>query len=194
MKIYTKTGDTGKTSLLGGNRVDKDCMEIDAIGEVDELNSCIGILVEEANDESYARVRNRLLSIQHNLFTLGSMIAAVQTTVVKIPVLKKSDITKLEKWIDTITDELPPLTQFILPGGGECATVSFFARAICRRAERRVVELKKENRTLSPVAVQYLNRLSDFLFVLGRWFNLKEGLKDVPWEKPRSGVKKRKKA
>lgn len=194
MKIYTKTGDTGKTSLLGGNRVDKDCMEIDAIGEVDELNSYIGVLVEEAQDESYARVRNRLLSIQHNLFTLGSMIAAAQTSVVKIPVLTKADITKLEKWIDAMTRELPPLTQFILPGGGECATASFFARAICRRAERRVVELKKENTLLSPIAVQYLNRLSDFLFTLARWFNLKEGIKDVPWEKPRTTTKKRKKA
>ena len=194
MKIYTKTGDTGKTSLLGGSRVDKDCMEIDAIGEVDELNSYIGILIEEADDASYARVRNKLLSIQHNLFTLGSMIAAVQTTVIKIPVLKKSDITKLEKWIDAMTDELPPLTQFILPGGGECATTAFFARAICRRAERRVVELKKENTMFSPVAVQYLNRLSDFLFTLARWFNLKEGVKDVPWEKPRVIVQKRRKA
>ncbi len=194
MKIYTKTGDAGKTSLLGGTRVDKDCMEIDAIGEVDELNSYIGILVEEAQDESYARVRNRLLSIQHNLFTLGSMIAAAQTTVVKIPVLTKTDITKLEKWIDAMTDELPPLTQFILPGGGECGAAAFFARAICRRAERRVVELKKENTLLSPFAVQYLNRLSDFLFTLARWFNLKEGVKDVPWEKPRITTKKRKKA
>ncbi len=194
MKIYTKTGDTGKTSLLGGTRVDKDCMEIDAIGEVDELNSFIGILVEEAQDESYARVRNRLLSIQHNLFTLGSMIAAAQTTVVKIPMLIKADITKLEKWIDVMTDELPPLTQFILPGGGECATAAFFARAICRRAERRVVELKKENALLSPIAVQYLNRLSDFLFTLARWFNLKEGIKEIQWEKPRTTIKKRKKA
>lgn len=193
MKIYTKTGDTGKTSLLGGNRVDKDCMEIDAIGEVDELNSFIGVLVEEAGDEAYARMRNRLLSIQHNLFTLGSMIAAAQTTVVKIPVLKKTDITKLEKWIDAMTKELSPLTQFILPGGGECAAAAFFARAICRRAERRVVQLKKENSLLSPVAVQYLNRLSDFLFVLARWFNAKEGIQDVPWEKPRAAIKKRKK-
>ena len=194
MKIYTKTGDTGKTSLLGGNRVDKDCMEIDAIGEVDELNSFIGVLVEEAGDESYVRVRNRLVSIQHNLFTLGSMIAAAQTTIVKIPVLKKADINKLEKWIDAMTDELTPLTQFILPGGGETATVSFLARAVCRRAERRVVQLKKENTLLSPVVVQYLNRLSDFLFVLARWFNLKEGIKDVPWEKPRVAVQKLKKA
>ncbi len=194
MKIYTKTGDAGKTSLLGGGQVDKDCMEIDAIGEVDELNSYIGVLVEEAQDESYARVRNRLISIQHNLFTLGSMIAAVQTTSVKIPVLKQADINKLEKWIDAMTDELPPLTQFILPGGGECAVAAFFARAVCRRAERRVVELKKENSALSPVAVQYLNRLSDFLFVLARWFNHKEGIKDVPWEKPRTVTKKRKKA
>lgn len=183
MKIYTKTGDTGKTSLLGGNRVDKDCMEIDAIGEVDELNSCIGVLIEEVEDEEYKRVRNKLLSIQNNLFTLGSMIAAVQTDIVKIPKLKKIDITKLEKWIDMMTEELPPLTQFILPGGGEAAAYSFFVRAVCRRTERRTVELSKKNSALSPLAVKYLNRLSDLLFVLARWLNMKEGIPEVVWKK-----------
>ncbi len=184
MKIYTKTGDAGKTSLLGGKRVDKDCIEIDAIGEIDELNSCIGVLIEEVEDEKYTRVRNKLQSIQNNLFTLGSMVAAVQTTSVKIPVLKNSDITKLEKWIDAMTGELPPLKQFILPGGGEVASWSFFARSVCRRAERRLVELGRENSALSPVAIRYVNRLSDLLFVLARWLNMKEGITDIPWKKP----------
>lgn len=191
MKIYTKTGDTGTTALLGGKRVNKDCMEIDAIGEVDELNSCIGILIEEVEDEKYLQVRNTLRSVQHNLFTLGSMIAAVQTTVVKVPQLKNSDIIKLEKMVDRMTAELPPLTQFILPGGGEAASFAFFSRAVCRRAERRAVELIRENSQLSPLAVRYLNRLSDFLFVLARWFNLREGIKDIPWVKPLEVKKKR---
>lgn len=184
VKIYTKTGDTGKTSLLGGKRVEKNCIEIDAIGEVDELNSCIGILIEEIEDEKYLRVRNKLCSIQNNLFTLGSMIAAVQTDIVKIPKLKKTDITKLEKWIDAMTKELSPLTQFILPGGGEAASYSFFARAVCRRAERRAVQLSKKNSALNPLAVKYLNRLSDLLFVLARWLNMKEGILEVVWKKP----------
>jgi cob(I)alamin adenosyltransferase len=194
MKIYTKTGDTGETSLLGGKRVYKDCVEIDAIGEVDELNSYIGVLIEEVEDEEYLRVRNMLRSVQHNLFTLGSMIAAVQTTLTKVPQLKNGDIVKLEKSIDRMTAELPPLTQFILPGGGETASCAFLCRAVSRRAERRVVELGRDNPLLSPLATRYLNRLSDFLFVLARWFNLKEGIIDVPWEKPRVGEKKRKKA
>lgn len=194
MNIYTKTGDRGKTALLGGVRVDKDCREIDAIGEVDELNSCIGILIEEVEDERYLRVRNSLRSIQHNLFTLGSMIAAAQTTLVNVPQLKNGDIARLEKSIDRMSGELPPLTQFILPGGGEAASYAFFSRAVCRRAERRAVALARENTSLNPLVVRYLNRLSDFLFVLARWFNYKEGIPDVPWVKPHIRKKKRIKA
>ncbi len=194
MNIYTKTGDRGKTALLGGVRVDKDCREIDTIGEVDELNSCIGILIEEVEDERYLRVRNSLRSIQHNLFTLGSMIAAAQTTLVNVPQLKNGDITRLEKSIDRMSGELPPLTQFILPGGGEAASYAFFSRAVCRRAERRAVALARENTFLNPLVVRYLNRLSDFLFVLARWFNYKEGIPDVPWVKPHIRKKKRIKA
>ncbi len=182
-KIYTKTGDTGETSLLGGKRVGKHCVEIDAIGEVDELNSYMGILIEELEDEQ-EEVRMQLLGIQHNLFTLGSMIAAVQTEVLSIPLLTEKDINTLESWIDMMTGELPPLTQFILPGGGELGSRAFFARAICRRAERRAVELNKKNSALNPVTVKYLNRLSDLLFVLARWFNMKEGIPDIPWQKP----------
>lgn len=181
--IYTKTGDTGETSLLGGKRVDKNCIEIDAIGEVDELNSCIGVLVEKLSTKNYQEVREKLSVVQHTLFTLGSSIAAVQTDLVKVPELGESSITQLEQWIDIMTDELPPLTQFILPGGGATAAYSFYARAVCRRAERRAVELSQKNSALNPLAVKYLNRLSDFLFVLARWLNMKEGVDEVVWKK-----------
>ena len=181
MKIYTKTGDMGETSLLGGKRVDKNCIEIDVIGEVDELNSCIGILVQKIN---YPETREKLTTIQHNLFTLGSMIAAVQTDLVKIPELSESSVEELEVWVDAMTSELPPLTQFILPGGSDSASCAFFARAVCRRAERRAVELSKKNSALNPLAVKYLNRLSDLLFVLARWLNMKHGTSEIVWKKP----------
>ncbi len=194
MKIYTKTGDRGNTALLGGVRVSKDCLEINVIGEIDELNSCIGVLIEEVEDDRRLRVRNTLRVIQHNLFTLGSMIAAIHTTLGNIPQLRKSDITRLEKSIDRMSAELPPLTQFILPGGGEAGSYAFFVRAVCRRAERSVVTLAQEHTPLNRFVVPYLNRLSDFLFVLARWLNHREGIQDIPWEKPRSRSKKSKKA
>lgn len=179
--IYTKTGDTGETSLLGGKRVGKNCIEIDAIGEVDELNSCVGVLIEKM---SFQEVKQKLSVIQHNLFTVGSMIAAVQTGLVKVPELTESSVSDLEQWIDTMTLELPALTHFILPGGGCSASYSFFVRAVCRRAERRVVELAKKNSVLNPSVLHYLNRLSDLLFVLARWLNMKEGVHEVEWRKP----------
>lgn len=178
--IYTKTGDTGETSLLGGKRVDKNCIEIDAIGEVDELNSCIGVLIEGI---SFPEIREKLSVVQHNLFTLGSLIAAVQTDLIKVPELNESAVVDIEQWIDSMTLELPALTQFILPGGVRSASYSFFARAVCRRAERRVVELAKKNLTVNPLVLQYLNRLSDLLFVLARWLNMKEGIDEVVWKK-----------
>lgn len=171
--ICTKTGDKGETSLLGGKRVKKCCLEMEAIGEVDELNSLLGMLIEEII-EDFSREAKRLLGIQQQLFVVGGQLASVQTKLKNIPVLKKSEVAKLEKWIDAMGKELSPLKSFIIPGGCEEAALSFYVRAVCRRAERQVVKLS-ERYSVDPVIKQYLNRLSDLLFVLGRWFNKRVG-------------------
>lgn len=177
MKIYTKTGDAGETSLIGGVRVKKHCIEIDAIGDVDELNAAVGMLAAQISGAS------ELTRVQHRLFTLGSNIADVQMKLGSVPKLFAADVQALEAWIDTMEADLPKLQQFILPGGHPVAAQAFFARAVCRRAERRVVELRERHPDLDPLIVQYLNRLSDALFVLGRWVNKAEGVADVAWEK-----------
>lgn len=182
MKIYTKTGDTGDTSLLGGKRVKKNCIEMHAIGEVDELNASIGILVSLLEVDGFDDVRSHLIKVQHRLFTIGANLAAVQTDLVNVPQLKGDDVVELEQWIDAMEAQLPQLTQFILPGGTQAAAQSFFVRAICRRAERAVVELS-ETHSFSPLLQKYLNRLSDVLFVLGRWINAQQGVEEERWEK-----------
>lgn len=181
MKIYTKTGDTGETSLLGGKRIRKNCLEMAVIGEVDELNSALGVLLSGLVSGE-TEVMMRLKKIQNNLFVVGGQLAAVQTDLVKVPELPDNEVLVLEKWIDAMSTELPELTQFILPGGTVAAAQSFIARAICRRAERQIVELAQEYPNLA-VAQKYLNRLSDALFVLARFLNTKAGEQEVFWEK-----------
>lgn len=183
MKIYTKTGDAGETSLIGGTRVKKNCLEIDAIGEVDELNAAIGVLVSMMGSKELLNTRDPLTHIQHRLFTVGSNLADVQMHLGHIPRLTDDDIGTLEAWIDDMERDLHPLTEFILPGGHGIAAQAFLARAICRRAERRVVDVAEKYPSLDPLIKQYLNRLSDLLFVLARWLNLKAGQEDVVWEK-----------
>lgn len=182
MKIYTKTGDTGDTALLGGKRVKKSCIEMEAIGEVDELNAALGVMISLAGNE-LAHIKKRLTEIQHRLFTIGSNLAAVQTDLVNVPQLKEENVIMLEAWIDEMEKELPQLTQFILPGGSHVAAHSFYVRAICRRAERQVVLLTEKYPLLNPLIQKYLNRLSDALFVAGRWINAKQGVPEEIWRK-----------
>ena len=181
-KIYTKTGDSGVTSLLGGKRVRKSCIEIDAIGEVDELNSFFGVLISLIPADKYAEQKEQLVRIQHHLFNVGGMIAAAQTELVKVPTLTLAHVDELEGWIDTLQETLPELTQFILPGGNHASAVCHHARAVCRRAERRLVELKA-GLDMDNQPLFFLNRLSDYLFVFGRYINMKEGSEEVVWEK-----------
>ena len=184
IKIYTKTGDQGETSLIGGRRVKKSCLEIDVIGEVDEANALLGVLVSElSRDELFDGVKVKLLTVQHRLFTVGSNLAAVQMSLGEMPRIVETDIGMLESWIDEMEEDLEPLTQFILPGGHEASAHAFVARAVCRRAERRLVDLAQGYPELSPLIKQYLNRLSDVLFVLARWVNAKSGFDDVVWKK-----------
>jgi len=182
MQIYTKTGDAGETSLLGGKRVQKNCIEIDAIGEVDELNSYLGVLISFLEEPKWKNEREMLIRVQHHLFNVGGMIAAVQTDIINVPTVGSAHVEKLEAWIDEMTKDLPELTQFILPGGHRAAAVCYHTRAVCRRAERRVVELKA-GADLDDSVQHFLNRLSDALFTLGRYINVKEGHDEVMWEK-----------
>lgn len=181
MKIYTKTGDSGKTSMLCGKRVCKCCLEMEAIGEVDELNAVLGLLAEDLEDD-FKQERRKIIDVQKCLFTIGANIAGLQTKLVKIPKFQNSKILELEDWIDAMEKDLPKLKTFIIPGGSEEAAWCYFARAVCRRAERAVIGLAKKYK-IDLAIKKYLNRLSDCLFVLGRWLNKKKGVKEVKWKK-----------
>ncbi|MFA7245044.1 MAG: cob(I)yrinic acid a,c-diamide adenosyltransferase [Candidatus Magasanikbacteria bacterium] len=181
MKIYTKTGDKGETSLLGGKRVFKNCVEIEAIGEVDELNSFLGMLLSSL-ENNFKKEKLFLQKIQNNLFNIGSALAAVQTDLVKIPQINKSATNSLEKAIDQMEKELPKLTQFILPGGHTSASLAFQTRAVCRRAERIIIKLN-EHYVINKNILSYINRLSDYLFVLARYLNKKENVAEITWKK-----------
>jgi cob(I)alamin adenosyltransferase len=181
MKIYTKTGDDGETGLWGGQRVRKDALRVRAYGDVDELNATLGILrsVGPSSD-----IDQRLARIQSELFVLGSDLATPGEAE-NIPRIKEEYTTTLEQEIDTFEAELPPLKQFILPGGTQAAAYAHLARTVCRRAEREVVMLAdSEGEPINAVVLPYLNRLSDWLFVLGRLINARAGVSDVPWQSP----------
>lgn len=165
MKIYTKTGDLGETSLFGGKRVKKFDLRIDAYGTSDELNSWIGLIRDQAIDDSY---KNTLISIQDRIFTLGAQLAAdPEKPKLKMPKIEEQDIFYLEKCIDEMDETLPQMTHFTLPGGNTVVSYCHIARCVCRRCERLVIELS-EQAVIPPTIIQYLNRLSDYLFVLGR--------------------------
>lgn len=181
MKIYTKTGDQGITSLLGGVRVPKSDLRIDAYGTIDELNSYLGLL----RDQEVNAHRTLLLKeIQDRLFTIGADLATVPgKDKVKKPDLHSEDVLRLENEMDAMDAQLPMLTSFILPGGHTAVSFCHLARTVCRRSERIVVELASEEQ-VSELVIQYLNRLSDYLFVLGRKMAQELGVEEVTW-KPR---------
>lgn len=181
LKIYTKTGDKGQTSLLGGTRVAKHHMRIEAYGTVDEFNSWIGFLRDGINDEHIKAV---LVDTQDRLFTIGSSLASdPDKSKVKIPHLSEEDITLLEKEIDIMDEALPEMKSFVLPGGHELVSRCHIARCVCRRAERRVIHLA-ENEKVDEIIIRYLNRLSDYLFMLARKLSHDLKATEVPW-KPR---------
>jgi len=181
MKIYTKTGDNGTTALFGGKRVSKADLRIDTYGTVDELNSYIGLLRDQPTN--FPR-KNVLVEIQDRLFTIGSILATEPgNTKVKVPSLSEGDVTVLEKEIDAMEAQLPPMKNFILPGGRESVSFCHIARTVCRRTERLVIALDAQEK-VDPVIVQYLNRLSDYLFVLSRKMTAELLAEEIPW-KPR---------
>lgn len=179
MKIYTKTGDAGDTGLFGGARVSKASARVETYGEVDELNSAIGLALSEPFDEALSAL---LTNVQSRLFDLGAELATAPDSKVAlgIPLLDEAEVVKLEQAIDTFESELSPLKTFVLPGGTRAAAYLHMARTVCRRAERRLVALSADE-TVRPELVRYLNRLSDALFVFARLANQRAGVADVPW-------------
>ncbi len=176
MKIYTKTGDGGETSLFSGGKVGKDDIRVEAYGTVDELVSHIGLLTSETLPED---VSGELVAIQNSLFVVGSVLADPGRRVNHDP--RSWSTEGLENWIDRMQAHVAPLTAFILPGGCRAASVAHVARAVCRRAERRVLALRGDRGGLPEGLVAYLNRLSDALFVLARFLNARAGIPEPEW-------------
>lgn len=177
MKIYTKGGDKGKTSLFGNTRVDKDDLRIEAYGTVDELNSMIGML---SSYDTSAQSKTQLEAIQKKLFDVGSHLAADPDFDYPLPEIKEESVQSLENHIDEMNKYLVPLKNFILPGGSKASAEAHLCRTICRRAERRVVTLSKVEE-VKPIVIIYLNRLSDYFFVLARFILHSEGLSEIAW-------------
>ena len=179
MKIYTKTGDKGLTSLIGGTRVPKSSLRIECYGTVDELNSHIGLVRDQ--DVNAAR-RPLLKEIQDRLFTIGSALAAdPEKSKMKLPDLLAADVTLLEEEMDRMNTDLPELRAFILPGGHPAVSETHVARCVCRRAERLVIHLGEDS-FVAELVVVYLNRLSDYLFVLSRAMAHELGVEEVTWK------------
>jgi len=176
-KIYTRTGDSGETGLGDGSRVAKNSLRVEAIGAVDELNSCVGMLLAETLGDD---LRDALVGVQHDLFELGGELS--------IPGharIAPAHVARLEQLLDQYNADLPPLKDFILPGGSRTASLCHLARAVCRRAERRLVAAASSEQ-FGAYAIQYLNRLSDLLFVLSRVINRRDGHADALWRKGRN--------
>lgn len=178
-RIYTKTGDKGETSLIGGTRLPKHHIRIEAYGTVDELNSYVGLLRDLTADTS---TQDLLIDIQDRLFTIGSHLAADPVkNKMQLPPIHEEDVIKLEKAIDAIDAVVPEMKSFILPGGHVTVSHCHIARCICRRAERAVLRLA-ENEHIEEIHAKYLNRLSDYLFMLSRWYSHTLNAKEIPWK------------
>jgi len=188
MKIYTKTGDAGETSLFGGTKTKKHNIRIHAYGTVDELNSTIGMVLSYSLSDLGMEILNR---IQHELFVVGATLATPDTENSRITEVGEEEVEQLEKWIDTLETELKPLKSFILPGGSGAGSTLHFARTVCRRAERESVELA-QNESIPESVIIYLNRLSDLLFVLARYENKVQEIEETPWIPARERKKNKK--
>jgi len=182
MKIYTKTGDDGTTGLLGGVRLKKSDLQIEAYGTVDELNSYLGLLRDTFENKS---TQNQLKTIQNQLFVIGSHLATSEKgTKISLPELETKAIEQLEGWIDEMDNKLVALQHFILPGGHPTSSYAQIARCVCRRAERRMVEMNEHSQRFIS-EIKYINRLSDYLFILARFILHEFGKKEIIWESGR---------
>lgn len=179
MKIYTKTGDDGTTGLLGGDRVSKSNPKIEAYGTIDELNAHVGMVRDLFTQPE---IQNQLLSIQNQLFIIGSHLATSDKgTKMNLPEMPENEIQNLELWMDEMDKSLPVLQHFILPGGHPASSASHVTRCVCRRAERRIVEIKSTENSHS-LHLKYINRLSDYFFVLSRYILQEFGKEAIKWE------------
>jgi cob(I)alamin adenosyltransferase len=180
-KIYTKTGDQGKTSLIGGTKVPKSNLRIESYGTVDELNSYIGLVSDYLTDE-HSKIT--LKEVQDRLFTIGSSLACDpdKAPQMKIPDLKEEDILLLENEIDKMNEVLPEMKNFILPGGHVAVSTAHITRCVCRRAERICVSMLEQDSFVDPLVIKYLNRLSDYLFVLARYIGRMLSIQEIPWK------------
>ncbi len=180
-KIYTKTGDLGKTSLIGGTKVPKSHIRIESYGTVDELNSFIGLVNDQITD---SHTKTILKEIQDRLFTIGSSLACdpEKEPLMKIPDLKESDIDLLEREIDQMNEVLPPMKNFILPGGHTAVSTTHVARCVCRRSERICVNMLENDMFVELLVIKYLNRLSDYLFVLARYIAHLLNVPETVWK------------
>jgi cob(I)alamin adenosyltransferase len=189
LKIYTKTGDLGKTSLIGGTKVPKSNIRIETYGTVDELNSFIGLLNDHITDHHSKQI---LKEIQDRLFTIGSSLACDpdKEPKMKLPDLNEKDVELLEQEIDKMNESLPEMRSFILPGGSLAVSVAHVARCVCRRAERHCVQMQEQQVFIDPLVIKYMNRLSDHLFVMARYIGHITDVKEIEW-KPRISTRPR---
>jgi cob(I)alamin adenosyltransferase len=187
-RVYTRVGDRGTTRLVGGQEVSKDDLRIEAYGTVDELNAVMGMFrvrTRSAGGSACEEIDQRLELIQHDLFNLGGDLATpAESRWEGMYRVGDADVKRLEDWIDEWNSQLPPLKEFILPGGGEVGAVAHLGRTVCRRAERRVLSLVRDKSDVGEGGLRYLNRLSDWLFVAGRWVARAHGEPEVFWKKP----------
>lgn len=184
MKIYTKTGDSGQTSLIGGTRVDKNHIRIEAYGTIDELNSWIGLLATVRTEENLVQ---SLKAVQDVLFTIGSNLASdPEKSKMKLPEIRESQVAELEAEMDEMDNQLPALANFILPGGHTHNAWAHIARCVCRRAERQTVSLSL-HAPVESIIIRYLNRLSDYLFVLARYITWVEKSQEIVWKPEKKG-------
>jgi cob(I)alamin adenosyltransferase len=177
MKIYTKKGDKGTTQLIGGRRVPKSSLKIEAYGTVDELNSYLGFLRDQGLG---AECSSQLLEIQDRLFVIGALLAKDTDAKMQLPELYDQNVSALEKWIDEMELTLEPMQNFVLPGGHQSVSICHIARCVCRRAERVSVDLSHQE-DVPDLILRYLNRLSDYLFVLSRKIALDLNAEEIPW-------------
>jgi cob(I)alamin adenosyltransferase len=178
MKIYTKTGDQGFTSLFGGARISKDDIRIESYGTVDELNSFVGALYDVCSIEE---VKEQLFIVQNKLFNIGSVLATDPSSDFKLPGVNAEDVLFLEQAIDMMTENVPELKNFILPSGAPIISACHICRTVCRRAERRVITLQNSADTDGQIII-YLNRLSDYFFLLSRYFAAKLNIEEIKWK------------
>lgn len=181
MKIYTKTGDQGTTSLFGGKRISKDDIRIDAYGTVDELNSHIGLLIASFNDQ---KLHNEWIYLQSRLFTVGSNLASDPDKEMVVPDITNVDIEALEKSMDWMDTHLTPLKNFIMPSGSTAIAQAHVCRTVCRRAERIITALSRVSK-VDPIIIVYINRLSDYFFIVARYIAYLENVEEILW-KPKS--------